>query len=45
MTGAVLLIAGQNMGLYIAAVGMVVYVAFMITGAWLLIIWAQDDLS
>jgi hypothetical protein len=45
MTGAVLLIAGQNIGLYIAAVGMVVYVAFMITGAWLLIIWSQDDHS
>ncbi len=45
MTGAVLLIAGQNMGLYVAAVGMVVYIAFMITGAWLLIIWTQDDLS
>jgi low affinity Fe/Cu permease len=34
--GAALLIAGQIAGLYVAAVAMIVLLAFMISGAWLL---------
>lgn len=45
MTGAALLIAGQSVGIYVAAIGMVVYIAFMITGAWLLIVWTRDERS
>jgi len=45
MVGAALLIAGQSVGIYVAAVGMVVYVAFMITGAWLLIVWTRNEAS
>ncbi len=36
--GAGLLIAGQIAGLYVAAVAMIVLLAFMISGAWLLIV-------
>jgi hypothetical protein len=36
--GAVVLIAGSLMGLYIAAVAIVLNVAFMITAAWLLVV-------
>jgi hypothetical protein len=43
IVGAILLITGQVAGLYIAAIGMVVYVGFMITGAWLLIVWTHRD--
>jgi hypothetical protein len=45
MAGAALFMAGQRAGLYIAAVGLVVYVTFMITGAWLLIVWSRDESS
>ncbi len=45
IAGAALLIGGDSIGLYIAAVGMVVFVAFMITGAWLLIVWTEDPSS
>jgi hypothetical protein len=41
--GAILLIAGRSAGIYLAATAMVVYVAFMITGAWLLIVWTNTD--
>ena len=41
--GAILLIAGQKVGLYLAAVALVVYVAYLITGAWLLIVWTRPD--
>jgi hypothetical protein len=43
--GAVLLIAGQKAGLYIAAVALVVYVAYMITGAWFLIVWTRPEIG
>jgi hypothetical protein len=36
--GAVLLITGHVAGVYVAAVAMVVLLAFMISGAWLLIV-------
>jgi modulator of FtsH protease len=38
LAGAVVLAAGSTSGLYVAAVAMVGQVAFMITGAWLLIV-------
>lgn len=41
--GAVLLILGRSAGLYIAAVASIVLFAFLISGAWLLIIGVYDD--
>ena len=41
--GSVLLIFGYNAGLYVAAVGAVVLFAFLISGAWLLIIGIYED--
>lgn len=43
VTGAIFLILGYTAGLYIAAVGIVVLFAFLISGAWLLIIGAYED--
>jgi hypothetical protein len=41
--GAIFLVLGQSIGLYIAAVGAVVLFAFLISGAWLLIIGIYED--
>jgi len=41
--GAVFLILGHSAGLYIAAIGIVVLFAFLISGAWLLIIGIYED--
>jgi hypothetical protein len=38
LTGAAILFAGHKTGLYIASVALIVLLAYMITGAWLLII-------
>ena len=38
VVGAALLIAGQITGLYIAAAAMIIRLAFMVSGAWLLIV-------
>lgn len=38
LVGAALLIAGRKAGLYIASASMIILLAFMISGAWLLII-------
>jgi hypothetical protein len=38
LVGAALLIAGHEAGLYVAAVTMIILLAFMISGAWLLIV-------
>jgi hypothetical protein len=38
VTGAVILISGSLSGLYVAAVAIVVNVAFMISAAWLLVV-------
>ncbi len=38
VVGAALLIAGQIAGLYVAAVPLILLIAFMISGAWLLIV-------
>jgi hypothetical protein len=38
LVGAALLIAGHSAGLYVAAVTMIILLAFMISGAWLLVI-------
>jgi hypothetical protein len=43
MVGSSLLIAGYISGLYIAAVAMVIYFAFMVSGAWLLIVGARQS--
>jgi hypothetical protein len=41
--GAIFLILGHSAGLYIAAIGIVVLFAFLISGAWLLIIGIYED--
>jgi hypothetical protein len=43
MLGSVLLVAGYDEGLYIASVALVLYVGFMISGTWLLIINAHQN--
>jgi hypothetical protein len=40
LLGAVVLISGAIVGLYLAAVAMVLNIAFMISGAWLLVVGA-----
>ena len=40
---AICLILGYEAGLYIAAVGIVVLFAFLISGAWLLVIGVYED--
>jgi hypothetical protein len=41
--GAVVLIFGHIGGLYVAAVGFILLFAFMISGAWLLLVAVHDD--
>ncbi|MDX8534813.1 hypothetical protein RFM41_26385 [Mesorhizobium sp. VK25A] len=41
--GAVLLILGRSIGLYIAAIGTIVLFAFLISGAWLLIVGIYEE--
>ena len=41
--GAIFLILGYNAGLYIAAVAIIVLFAFLISGAWLLMIGSYED--
>ena len=41
LIGAVLIITGRLAGLYLAAASMIILLAFMISGAWLLIIGAS----
>jgi len=43
LIGAILLILGYNSGLYIAAIAIVVLFAFLISGAWLLMIGIYED--
>ena len=43
--GAIFLIRGYSSGLYIAAVGIIVLFAFLISGAWLLMIGIYEDRS
>ena len=43
VVGAIFLILGYRLGLYIAAVGIVVLFAFLISGAWLLMIGIYED--
>ena len=43
VVGSALLIAGYVAGLYVAAVAMVVFFAFMISGAWLLLVGVHQD--
>jgi hypothetical protein len=45
VVGAALLLAGNVHGLYVAAIAMVLLLAFMITGAWLLIMGISEELS
>jgi hypothetical protein len=45
MVGAVVLIFGHVAGLYVAAVALVVLFAFMISGAWLLLVAVHEDRS
>jgi hypothetical protein len=41
--GAIFLIPGYSSGLYIAAIGIIVLFAFLISGAWLLMIGIYED--
>jgi hypothetical protein len=41
--GAVLLVLGRDVGIYVAAIAMVVLFAFLISGAWLLMIGIYED--
>ena len=41
--GAILLILGYSSGLYIAAIAVIVLFAFLISGAWLLMIGIYED--
>jgi hypothetical protein len=43
VAGAIFLILGYDAGLYIAAVGIIILFAFLISGAWLLIIGVYED--
>ena len=43
MVGAVVLILGHIAGLYVAAVGLVISIALMISGSWLLLLAVHDD--
>jgi hypothetical protein len=43
IAGAILLTAGRVAGLYVASVAMVVYLAFSVSGAWLLIVGVVLD--
>jgi hypothetical protein len=45
VVAAIFLILGHSAGLYIAAVGIIVLFAFLISGAWLLIIGIYEDQS
>ena len=45
MVGAVVLILGHVAGLYVAAVGLIILFAFMISGAWLLLVAVHEDRS
>jgi hypothetical protein len=43
VTGAIFVILGNSLGLYIAAVAIIVLFAFLISGAWLLMIGIYED--
>jgi hypothetical protein len=43
VVGAIFLISGYTAGLYVAAVAMVILFAFLISGAWLLMIGIYED--
>jgi len=43
VAGAIFLILGRGIGLYIAALGTIVLFAFLISGAWLLIIGIYEE--
>ncbi|MET2825594.1 hypothetical protein [Mesorhizobium shangrilense] len=43
VAGSLFLILGRGVGLYIAAIGTIVLFAFLISGAWLLIIGIYED--
>ncbi len=45
VVGAALLIAGHIAGLYVAAVALIILLAFMVSGAWLLIVGVSDHQS
>jgi hypothetical protein len=45
IVGAVVLILGYVAGLYVAAVGLIIYFAFLISGAWLLLVAVHEDRS
>jgi len=45
ITGAITLISGYIIGIYVSAVAMILYIPFLISGAWLLMVGVHQDLS
>jgi len=45
ITGAIILVLGHIIGIYVAAIAMIVYIPFMISGAWLLMVGVQRDVA
>ena len=45
IVGAVVLILGYMAGLYVAAVGLIISLALLISGAWLLLVAVHEDRS
>lgn len=43
IVGAAVLISGHSAGLYVAAIGLIGLLAFMISGAWLLLVAVHED--
>jgi len=43
--GAIILITGHIMGIYVAAIAMIIYIPFIISGAWLLMVGVHQDLN
>jgi len=45
MTGAITLISGHIIGIYVSAMAMILYIPFLISGAWLLMVGAHQDMA
>ncbi|HEY4964148.1 MAG TPA: hypothetical protein VIH90_05625 [Candidatus Saccharimonadales bacterium] len=45
IAGAITLISGHIVGIYISAIAMILYIPFLISGAWLLMIGVHQDLN
>ena len=45
ITGAIILISSHIVGIYIAAAAMIIYIPFLISGAWLLMVGVHQDIT